>query len=404
MLPAEKKHYRKGLTLGLTLAETFSIIVFILLLACAVLLRFEQYQRDTAEAQRDTARVDLHITREMLNTETASWGSADAWYEYARQLRDTVTALSTRAAEAERERDRAMLRAAEADSLLADNGVAGDAVDRAARLAAERDSLRHAASESERRMHEAAELKDSLAKRLAEVEQVAEQLGDGVAGREGLTADEADEIVEQAARAADLRDSLEAARRTIGSLDRELRSAREQLFMNPDSLIDSLRTDLSESRFREDTLRSRVWDAERERDDAVGRAEYREAQLEQLSRGTGVDPPPCWLDGEGNPEYVFRIELTDRGMRIYGIAPPHRIAGDPEAARHAAAIEQGREYTPAEFLRVTQPFYALGVSRTEAFGAMGCRFWIRPEDRTGDRKEVFQERQRALWRRFWFRW
>lgn len=40
----------------------------------------------------------------------------------------------------------------------------------------------------------------------------------------------------------------------------------------------------------------------------------------------------------------------------------------------------------------------------EAFGAMGCRFWIRPVDATGDRKEVFQERQRALWRRFWFRW
>jgi len=115
VLPAEKKHYRKGLTLGLTLAETFSIVVFILLLACAVLLRFEQFQRDTAEAQRDTARVDLHITREMLNAENTSWGNADAWYEYARQLRDTVETLGERVAAAERERDRAVLRAAEAD-------------------------------------------------------------------------------------------------------------------------------------------------------------------------------------------------------------------------------------------------------------------------------------------------
>lgn len=404
MLPAEKKHYRKGLTLGLTLAETFSIVVFILLLACAVLLRFEQFQRDTAEAQRDTARVDLQITREMLNPETASWGSADAWYEYARQLRDTVETLTERAAAAESERDRAVLRAAEADSLLADNGVGDEVLDRAARLASERDSLQRAAAESERRMHEAAALKDSLVERLAEVEQVAEQLGEEVAGRGGLTSEEAEEIVEQAARAAGLRDSLEAARRTIGTLDRELRSARELMMMDQDSLIDSLRAGLDESRFREDTLRSRVWDAERERDDAVGRAEYREAQLEQLSRGTGVDPPPCWLDAEGNPEYVFRIELTDRGMRIFKIAPRHRITGDPEAAGHAAGIEEGREYSPAEFLRVTQPFYALGVSRTEAFGAMGCRFWIRPVDATGDRKEVFQERQRALWRRFWFRW
>ncbi|MYK67356.1 MAG: hypothetical protein F4022_12900, partial [Gemmatimonadetes bacterium] len=202
MLPAEKKHYRKGLTLGLTLAETFSIVVFILLLACAVLLRFEQFQRDTAEAQRDTARVDLQITREMLSPESSSWGNADAWYEYARQLRDTVETLAERAAAAESERDRAVLRAAEADSLLADNGVGDEVLDRAARLASERDSLQRAASESERRMHEAAALKDSLAERLAEVEQVAEQLGDEVAGRGGLTAEEAEEIVEQAARAA----------------------------------------------------------------------------------------------------------------------------------------------------------------------------------------------------------
>ena len=408
MLPAEKKHYRKGLTLGLTLAETFSIVVFILLLACAVLLRFEQHQRDTAQAALDTARVDLRITREMLNTETPSWSNADAWYEYARTLRDTVDVLRARAAEAERERDLARLRVAEADSVLAGSGVEDEVVDRAARLAAERDSLRRAAADSERNLLEAAALRDSLAKRLADAEQVAGQLRDDLAGSNGLTSEEAGEIVSQAARAEGLRDSLDTARRTIGTLDRELRSARQQLSADPDSLVDSLRAGLSESRFREDTLRSRIWAAERERNDAVGRAEYREAQLQQLRRGSGIDPPPCWLDGEGNPEYIFRIELTDEGMRIFNIAPAHRIGrgarSDPEATRYATAIEDGRLYGPAEFLRATRPFYAEGVSRTEAFGAMGCRFWIRPVDRTGDRKEVFQERQEQLWRRFWFRW
>ena len=404
MLPAEKKHYRRGLTLGLTLAETFSIVVFILLLACAVLLRFEQFQRDTAKAQLDTTRVDLRITQEMLGTETSSWGNADAWYEYARELRDTVAAAQARAVEAERERDRAVLRAAEADSLLAGSGVGGDEVDRAVQLAAERDSLQRAASESESRLREATALQESLAERLETAEQIAEQLRDAGAASDGLTPEEAGEIVEQAARAAGLRDSLETARRTIGTLDQELRSAREQLLADPDSLIDSLRAGLDESRFREDTLRSRIWEAQRERDDAVGRAEYRETQLQQLRRGSGIDPPPCWLDADGDPEYIFRIELTDRGMRVFKIAPTHRVDSDPEVARYAARVEDGREYEPAEFLRVMQPFYAVGVSRTGAFGAMGCRFWIRPVDATGDRKEVFQERQQALWRRFWFRW
>jgi len=404
MLPAEKKHYRKGLALGLTLAETFSIVVFILLLACAVLLRFEQFQRDTAEAQLDTARIDLHLTQELLNTETVSWGNADAWYEYARQLRDTVETLQARVLDAERARDHASIRAAQADSLLADNGVPEELADRAARLTGERDSLRAAAAESDRRLREATALRDSLARRLADTERVADELRDGLAGADGLTPDEAEDIIGQAARAADLRDSLDAARRTIGALDRELRTAREEMLADPDSLVASLRAGLSEGCFREDTLRSRVWDAERGRDDAVGRAEYREAQLEQLRQGSGIDPPPCWLDGEGNPEYIFRIELTDGGMRLFGIAPGHRITGDPEATRYAAAIEEGREYAPVEFLRLTQPFYSLGVSRTQAFGPMGCRFWIRPVDRTGDRKDIFQERQDQLWRRFWFRW
>ncbi len=404
MLPAEKRHYRKGLTLGLTLAETFSIVVFILLLACAVLLRFEQHQRDTARAQLDTARVDLHITREMLGTETISWSNADAWYEYARRLRDTVAALQARAEEAERERDTARLRAAAADSLLAGNGVENEVLDRAVRLAAERDSLKEAAAASERRLRETTALHDSLAKRLETAESAAGQLRDDIAAADGLTPEEAGEIVERAARAAGLRDSLDIARRTIEALDRELRTARREMSADPDSLIDSLRTGLGESRFREDTLRSRVWEAERERDDAVGRAEYRETQLQQLRRGSGVDPPPCWMDGKGNPEYIFRIELSDRGMRLFRVLPAGRPGSDPEAAGLAERIEEGRVYAPAEFLRVTQPFHALGTSRTEAFGSMGCRFWIRPVDRTGDRKEVFQERQRQLWRRFWFRW
>ncbi len=404
MLPAEQKHYRKGLTLGLTLAETFSVVVFILLLACAVLLRAEQHQRDTAEAARDTARVDLRITQEMLNSQSSSWSNADAWYEYARQLRDTVEVLQARTEDAERERDMAALRAAEADSLLARNGVPEEVVNRATHLAGERDSLQAAASESEQRLLEMRALQDSLAKRLADAEQVVEQLHNDLVSADGLTPEEAEEIMERAAQAAGLRDSLATARSVIGNLDHQLQEAREQMLADRDSLLDSLRTDLNESRFREDTLLSRVWDAQRERDDAVGRAEFRERQIEDILKGIGVDPPPCWMDNESNPEHIFRIELTDSGMRLYGIAPSYRISDDPEAARYAAAIEDGRVYAPEDFLRLTQPFYALGVSRTQAFGSMGCRFWIQPVDLTGDQKDVFRERQEQLWRRFWFRW
>ena len=404
MLPAEKKLYRKGLTLGLTLAETFSIVVFILLLACAVLLRFEQHERDTAVAQRDTAMVDLQITREMVNASASSWANADAWYEYARQLRDTVAALHALAEVAARERDRALLRVAESDSMLAGAGVPREEVDRSARLVAERDSLRAAAAESERRLREADASTDAMAARLAEAERVAGQLRDGVAGGAALPPEEVEAILERAGQAAGLRDSLETARAAIGTLLDELQGARERILADPDSLVDSLRSELAASTFREDTLRSRVWEAERERNDAVGRAEYREAQLQRQLQGGGIDPPPCWLDAAGNPEHIFRIELTDHGFRVFKIAPARRIASDREVAGFSAVIEDGREYGAEEFLRITRPFVAEGMSRTQAFGSMGCRFWIRPVDRTGDRKDVFRERQEQLWRRFWFRW
>jgi len=86
MLPAEKTHYRRGLTLGLTLAEVFTIIVFILLITCTVLLRSIGEERDEAERERDEAETDLTLARDMLRGEE-SWLDADAWYSEVRRLR-----------------------------------------------------------------------------------------------------------------------------------------------------------------------------------------------------------------------------------------------------------------------------------------------------------------------------
>lgn len=404
MLPAERTHYRRGLALGLTLAETFSIVVFILLLACAVLLGRVRLQRDAAEAGRDTARVDLLLTREMMRADSMSWGNADAWYQYARELGAQLEAERVRAAAAEADLARAQARAAEAERLLADGGAGDEVAERIGDLAAEVEELRDSVAESGRRYEEAAAVRDSLASEAELARRVGEALGEDVSGLMDLSPEEAAEIVERAARAAPLEDSLAAARRTIGALDRELRSVEELLAADSGSVIDSLRDDLAASRFREDTLRGRIGDAVRERDDAVGRAQYRETQLEQLRQGRGIDPPPCWLDADGDPEYIFRVELADPGMTLFNIAPAQRVESDVEATALASVIVDGRSYPPSEFLRLTLPLQALGRSRTEAFGPAGCRFWIRPVDRTGDRKDVFQERQEQLWRRFWFRW
>jgi len=364
MLPAEKTHYRKGLALGLTLAETFSVVVFILLIVCAVLLRLESSQREDAEASLEDARVDLRITQEMLALDTNDWGSATRWYEYARKLRAHI------------------------DSLESMIDLAGS----------------EEAPEKGGSSQPFAALRDSLQKRLTAAEEIVRQIRDQVADNAGLDPEEANQVIHEAAQASALRDSLAILRDTISSLDRELGRVEEQAAADSTSQITSIRDSLRSSRHQEDILTGELNDVRRERDEAIGRARYREAELERYRTGSGIDPPPCWLNSEFRPEYIFRIELTQEGMRLFNISPPHRGTSDVEAFRHAERIEDGREYGPAEFLRLTLPFYRLGVSRTESFGPTGCRFWIQPVDRTGDQKGVFIERRDQLSRRFWFRW
>ena len=409
-LPAEKTYYRKGLALGLTLAETFSIVVFILLLACAALLGFEQMQRDDAEAARDTARVDLLITQEMVRSDSMSWGSADAWFERSRELVREREIERLRAEKAEQDLAGATARAVEAERQLQNEGAPQEVVQRLGEQAAEMRALEDSLSRSRSERERVAARADSLARqvaanadsmeRQAAVSALVEPLGEAIAERGEASLAEADQVIEQAARAQRLDDSLSLARRTISALDRELQNTREMFLDDAASAIDSLRA----AELQASALRQRTTQAEQERDDALGRANYLQTQVEQLRQGTGIDPPPCWLDPDGDPEYIFRVELTDRGLQLFNISPVRRTETDLEATRYAAAIEEGRVYDPATFLRLTLPFYEIGVSRTVPFGPMGCRFWIRPVDMTGDRKDIFRERESQLWRRFWFRW
>lgn len=409
-LPAEKTHYRKGLTLGLTLAETFSVVVFILLLASAALLRSEQSQRDDAEAQRDTARVDLLITQEMVRSDSMSWGSANAWFERSRELVREQEMVRLRAERAERDLATAIARAVEAENQLLGAGAPQEMVQRLGEQAAQMQALEDSLARSHNELAGADARADSLAEqadaradsleRQAAMSELVESFGRAIEEQGGVSPDEADDVIEQAVRAERLEDSLSLARKTISALDGELQSARDQLLDDAATALDSLQA----ARLQADALRDRTTQAEQERDDALGRANYLQTQVEQLRQGTGIDPPPCWLDRDGDPEYIFRVELTDSGMKLFNVSPVRRTETDLEVMRAAAAIEEDRVYDPDTFLRLTLPFYEIGVSRTDDFGPMGCRFWIRPVDLTGDRKEIFRERESQLWRRFWFRW
>ncbi len=376
MLPAEKAHYRKGLALGLTLAETFSIVVFILLLACAVLIQREQTQRDTAEAQRDTARIDLQITREMLLSESVAWGNADAWFEHSRQLRRELDSLHLRASGAERERGEAMAQAEAARALLDSAGVPSGTADSLLAQAARVSTLSDSLATAEESLRTASAQQDSMAARLVTLEELRDVVRTGITEDGRVTPEQADAVVERAAQAERVSDSLRAARNAIRGLDAQVRAAES--IVSGDSLLDSLRKEVRELQMSEDTLIYKL--------------------------GIGIEPPPCWMDANENPEHIFRIELTDGGLRMSHIAPPYYAVNDPNAMRYAAQIEEGRVYSPAEFGRLTRPFLDLGLSQTREFGPKGCRYWVHAIDSTGDRKDIFKARLTQLERHFYKRW
>ena len=393
MLPAERTYYRKGLALGLTLAETFSIVVFILLLACALLLRTATDSRDEAQEQLDESEVDLAIATEMLHDGDTSWVNTDVWFEEARRLRTELGVVRTQLVQVEAERVRADARTREARLLLESagvdpEGVAQELLERSADLAAARDSLQRA----ETRLQSQGAQRDSLEEEATNAERLRQAVGGAVAERDrSLAPSQVDSVVAQAARAEQLAQELTDARDAIGSLAARLREAER--LMSSDSV--------GRSRIERDSLQNVLARAEQERDDAVDRAEYREGELRRFRQGTGIDPPPCWLDADGNPEYIFRVELTNGGIILHRV-PTHRV--DDEALWYAQWIEDGREYAPSEFRALTRPIYEAGRRRTVAFGPTGCRYWVRPVDRTGASKDVFRLRERQLGQHFWFRW
>ena len=411
MLPAERTHYRRGLALGMTLAELFSVIVFVLLLIAGFFLSSAAAAREEAENERDEALVSRDILRGMMtDTTRESFADADVWIDETLRLREDTLRLR-------RELDFALERIELAMDRLASQGdsVVGTDDERSLRreveaLRVEREAALSERDEARRQVEEGAtqaRAREDAAVEARSLTEAARQL----MGRDGrLSSAEADSITQGAARAALLRDSLDAARLALSERRDELRELRD--LYAESATIDSLRQALSrwdadvdlESQLRRqaDSAERGRARAERDRDQAIARAEYRERELDRLRAGGGIDPPPCW-SSDGRPEYILRVTLTDSGYEPVVIAPAARWSTDPEARALTDALEDGAALTPDGFSAMAMPLYLLGVGRTETWGERGCRYYVEVVDRTGTDKNIYKERMQLLESYFFFR-
>lgn len=108
--------------------------------------------------------------------------------------------------------------------------------------------------------------------------------------------------------------------------------------------------------------------------------------------GKGTEFPPCWPPQESGkaPDYIFDIRLTSTGVIVTDNAVPHR-AEEQEKLRAdgvISMIEFDRELNRSAFQAQTNALYRYSVSQN-------CRFFVRIYDETRkDEKEVFKAHKR----------
>ena len=341
MMPNRERTFPRGLVLGLTMAETAILIIFVLLLALTALLDRETDRRRTAEEDleqfEDIRRVlterglEPEAVQEAMGAREEDRRDADDWRELVRNLDRQVPDLSPQ-------------------TIASRLQEATEALERDAAHAVLDEVLRAAGVEP---------TPDEL-QALAEVAEASHEAD--------LTREE-------------VRDAIE----TYPALDEELRARGGET--TPGAVERMVR---DAQRWREYAGESVGLAA------ALDRANQRIERLEaQVRGGGGTDHPSCWYDDDNSVAYLFDVALTEAGYLLQPARAPRHERERAALGKELAPIRTGRPLTPAQFREQTRPVYEWSV-------ANDCRFFVRAFDVTApDQKELYKDRMWLLERHFY---
>ena len=364
----EDRAYRRGLVLGLTMAEIAILLIFCLLLALAALL----VAKDEEISERDKQIQELTETNALLKKRVEH---VLAQNNRAEDF-ETLYLEQTVKAEALEQQNAALTERVEAleaaddfeedfETLYLEQTVKAEALEQQNAALTERvealevleDALkasgRSADPETIERLDQDLASLDE-AKRGAER---AEQL-EGVLRDANLPV-EPDPLATAIGEAAAAREVLQSA--GTGSVDETIKRLRESEVIEQENQV----------------LQERLVRIQ-EQNDAVGK---------------GTELPSCWIrEGTTRPEYIFDVALTSKGLIVRDRKLPHRAA---EQARLPIAIDFGRELSHGEFMAQARPLFDWSVRR-------GCRFFVQAFDLTAtNAKKLFKQRTRTLEQRFY---
>jgi len=399
----QDRGYRKGLVLGLTMAEIVILLIFCLLLALASLLiskdkeiaelREEKEALESQQAalqeryevavaandQFDDKFQELILAKDQsiadLQKENAALAEKlealeqleEAFAEIGQEFNaDTVREMATeiedlRTAKPDAKNARQVEKLLEREGLPTEPVALRPALKEA--LAA-RDAIAESRFETAREAIEQAEKAEALGREIAAVnvradlvDREATLLTDALA-EAGLPT-EPEKLAQEAKEAVAVRDALAAA--GLGSPQEAIEKAKSAEAL--------------------------------ERENAVLQDRFANVQEGIDAVGKGTEMPSCWVvPGTTKTEYIFDVALTSSGLIVRDRDVPEYAA---EKQRLPIEITFGQDLPPGEFLRQTRPLFEWSVRH-------GCRFFVQAFDRTASHeKELFKKRLRTLEQRFY---
>lgn len=123
------------------------------------------------------------------------------------------------------------------------------------------------------------------------------------------------------------------------------------------------------------------------------RGQVQNLQSKLSSEGKGFNYPPCSVDEDGNPDFIFDVAVTDGGMLSReNDLPKHGISLKRELLQYLRFEE---DLPSSEFLRTTRPLFAYSRENN-------CRFFVRLYDNTGPTKKAeYKIHRRAVENHFY---
>lgn len=339
--------YRRGLVLGLTMAEIVLLLLFSLLLALAAMFLQEHDKFEEAVTESELLREQLDNQEQRINQLMAELERDDLG-----QMKKELVALK----DIERKIEYILQR-------FQGEGSVADKVSQLVERLSKADKVADALSAAGLPL-----TPEELAKELARLEGAQQALA------------EADEKVR------DLTNQLNDTKEAFRDLEKSSKDAKELLAKHK-----KLTEELEKARKDLKTAEAEASRAEKSLQQREGQLANMRNTLERYGRGT--EKPACWADEEtGKTKYIYDIELSDEGLAVHlAETPPWASARDLPVRD----VTFKRVLSPNKFMEETKPIYDWSEANE-------CRFFVRAYDLTGaTKKQLYKRHMRFLEGRFY---